>query len=524
VPRHFLFCRSTLNILFSKRGRALQTNIQRKIASVISSSKPHRSLGIMVIASLVSAVCGVVLTFCIPRLLSVDDFGTWRAFLLYAGYAGLMHFGLVDGALLRWSRSSPDDPSGSEHASGPSRALLGRALRFIALEHIVLLALAAGSFIVPAPPALRLLLLALALYALLFNLVGLLQVNFQTRLRFGAVAFGSTAPQALLVISLCILALTRVTVWRLLAAYLFAWTITLAVLLLKAWHETPSEPGRPSTQQLSTLRLGCACIATGWPIVLANTGFGLMQSADRVTVNLTRPLHDFAIYSLSQSTIYVPITVLAAISRVAFSWFARARHGDRAMQYATSTRLLAFIWMILLPYYFLVEIVVRRFLPRYIQGLAAGRILLLSVLFLSLIQIVQMNTFSLEGRQRQFFAGSLAAVAMAFATAWFGSQIIGTLAAVAWSQVVTAGSWWLGNEWYLRRHGLLRMRDILAVLATFTLSAIGLYLGTAASVSEVLRPAIYYAFGAFPMFVLFRADVQNGWRAALNLRPGRAPE
>ena len=196
-------------------------------------------------------------------------------------------------------------------------------------------------------------------------------------------------------------------------------------------------------------------IAAGWPIVLANTGFGLMQSADRVTVNLTRSIHDFAIYSLSQSTIYVPITILAAVSRVAFSWFARALASDRGSLYRSSTRLLALFWMSLLPYYFLVEYVVSRFLPRYTPGLPAGRILLLSVLFLSLIQIVQFNTYNLEGRQRQFFFGSLIAVAVAFATAWFGSLKIGTLTAVAWSQVLTAALWWLGNEWFLRDRKLL---------------------------------------------------------------------
>ena len=48
--------------------------------------------------------------------------------------------------------------------------------------------------------------------------------------------------------------------------------------------------------------------------------------------------------------------------------------------------------------------------PKYTPGLPAGKILLLSVLFLSLIQIVQFNTYNLEGRQRQFFFGSLIAV------------------------------------------------------------------------------------------------------------------
>jgi len=465
----------------------------------------------MVVASLINACCGVILTFGIPRFLSVEDFGAWRTFLLYAGYAGLLHLGVVDGALIVWSKSN--------HSRSPSRHLLGGALRFVAFEHFLFIVLAAASFLFHARPPLPVLLTALAIYALLFNLVALLQVYLQTGFRFSAVAFGMSAPVVLFVVSFGILAFAHhVSVRRLLLAYLTTFAVTLVSLLWVA-HRTHRDPDLPQEAQASAWRLGLTYIATGWPIVLANTGFGLMQSADRVTVNLTRPIHDFAVYSLSQSTIYVPITILAAVSRVAFSWFARALASDRVALYRSSTRLLTLLWMLLLPYWFVVEFAIRRFLPRYVPGLPAGRILLLSVLFLSLIQIVQFNTFSLEGRQRQFFAGSLIAVAVAFATAWFGSERIGTLTAVAWSQVLTAALWWLGNEWFLRNWKLLPRRDILTVLATFLLSTAGLYLGSRGHTPFALRPAIYYGLTAITTLFLYRTEIRAAWGAAkLQLR------
>jgi O-antigen/teichoic acid export membrane protein len=316
------------------------------------------------------------------------------------------------------------------------------------------------------------------LYVVLFNLLGLTQVFLQAHSRFTQVALGNSLPGAIFVLLLLALAVTHhATVIGLLAAYLASWAVTLAILLFQARRAGNSvSAAAPSTNAdsppLPALRLGLTYIAAGWPIVLANTGFGLMQSADRVTVNLTRPIHDFAIYSLSQSTIYVPITLLAGVSRVAFSYFARTTHEGRAGVYRSSTRSLTLLWMLLLPYYFAVEFVVQRFLPKYVPGLPAGRILLLSVLFLSLIQIVQMNTYSLEGRQRQFFAGAILAVAVAFTTAWVGSRIIGSLAAVAWSQVLTAMLWWLGNEYFLRARTGVRWPDVLRILAGFGASAI----------------------------------------------------
>jgi O-antigen/teichoic acid export membrane protein len=398
--------------------------------------------------------------------------------------------------------------------------LIGAALRFVFIEHLLLIAAAASSFLLPVPPRLPMLLVALAAYALLFNGVGLLQVYLQTGFRFKAVAFGMGAPSALFVLLLGIVALTRVTVERILIAYLAGWAVTLLALLVfsrrsQSWPAESEYEAVEIVTEPSAWQMGLTSIAIGWPIVLANTGFGLMQSADRVTVNLTRPLHDFAIYSLSQSTIYVPITMLAAVSRVTFSWFARTIETKRATLYGSSTRLLTLLWTMLLPYYFAVEYVVHRFLPKYIPGLPAGRILLLSVLFLSLVQIVQSNTFNLHGRQRQFLASSLMAVVVAFATAWIGSEKVASLSAVAWSQVLTAGLWWLGNEWLLRDLKLQQANDMILVITTFTVATAGLYLASHGSPPAIISVLAFYALCGVPLYFFYRSEISNGWSLAL---------
>jgi O-antigen/teichoic acid export membrane protein len=333
------------------------------------------------------------------------------------------------------------------------------------------------------------------------------------------------APSAVFVIFLGILAAIHVTVGRLLAAYLAAWVLALLIVLRYAFKPPEQQilvatgnRAQDAAPIAGAWKLGIQYIAVGWPIVLANTGYGVMQSADRLTVNFTRPIHDFAIYSLSQSTIYVPLTILIAVSRVALSYFARITHEGRAGVYRLSTRGLTLLWALLLPYYFAVEFVVRRFLPKYIAGLPAGRILLLSVLFLGLIQIIQLNTYSLERRQRQFFAGSLIAVAVAFVTAWIGSRIVGTLTAVAWSQVITAMLWWLGNEWWGRKRVLLRPADMAAVLASFATATVALYLAGSFQQSAISKAGLYYGLEALPLFFIFKAEVRAGFKEVWPLR------
>ena len=49
----------------------------------------------------ISMVTGVVMSFILPKFISVEAFGYWHLFLLYAGYVGILHFGYGDGIYLR---------------------------------------------------------------------------------------------------------------------------------------------------------------------------------------------------------------------------------------------------------------------------------------------------------------------------------------------------------------------------------------------------------------------------------------
>lgn len=49
----------------------------------------------------ISMVTGVVMSFILPKFITVEAFGYWHLFLLYAGYVGVLHFGYGDGIYLK---------------------------------------------------------------------------------------------------------------------------------------------------------------------------------------------------------------------------------------------------------------------------------------------------------------------------------------------------------------------------------------------------------------------------------------
>lgn len=47
-----------------------------------------------------SALCSIVTTLLVPKVLGIEEFGYWQLFIFYIGYVGIFHFGLSDGVYL----------------------------------------------------------------------------------------------------------------------------------------------------------------------------------------------------------------------------------------------------------------------------------------------------------------------------------------------------------------------------------------------------------------------------------------
>ena len=63
-----------------------------------------KNISISILAQAVSMGCGFILQLLIPKFIDVHQYAYWQLFLLYANYVGILHFGLLDGFVLRYSQ------------------------------------------------------------------------------------------------------------------------------------------------------------------------------------------------------------------------------------------------------------------------------------------------------------------------------------------------------------------------------------------------------------------------------------
>jgi O-antigen/teichoic acid export membrane protein len=444
-----------------------------------------------------AALFNTLLVFLIPRLVSVEDFGYWRLFLLYAGYAGFLHLGFAEGALLRW-------------AGRPLQEFRHEVVTSIKFMFWQQLALVVPSCVIVAllvPSPLRLIIIAVLVFALIMNLAALLQCGLQGARQFKPVALATAAPSGVFVLIAFLWHLRAVPSFRgLIVLYCASW----AGVLIYLWTRVRPQQGAYSL--VPAWPLGKACILLGWPIVLANGGLGLVQSADRIVVSSALPIRDFAQYSLASSMMFVPVTAISAVYRVFFSHVAAVEREGRARIYAHASKFLLLVWSLLLPYFFVLEVFVRRFLPKYLTALPVAEILLLGVIFLAGIQILHMSFASLYGRQRQFLSLTVGALLVSVSVALVLTIWLRSLTAVALGQVAALAGWWLLNEWNLRETSGQRWKNWLQVLSVVGWSAVSYGVALWSKPGMSWRIPIYYLLVLPVLLVSCRHEFRFGWK------------
>lgn len=406
--------------------------------------------------TLAAGLMNVALVFVLPKLLSVEDYGYWRAFGLYAGYAGLLHCGFADGALLRWAGRPLGD---FEHEVRP-------AMRFLLAQQVLLLApLSALAVLLLRGPA-RFVALAVAACALVFNETTILQFALQSAKRFRPAAVSMVvAPGLFLALVLLWQTMGRTSYREVTCFYVAAWLAVLGFLL--AWMRLPRETDGTA----SWTALARPCLRTGWPIVLANTGVMGIVFADRLAVSWAAGIQEFAQYSLAASAMAVPIMAIQACGKVFFSHAAALAPQERKRIYGASSRMVLLAWVLLLPYYFALEIFLRHYLPLYFPSLAYARILLLGVPFLAAIQILQMNFAYLNGLQKRFLAHTGLVLAVSLGATSLAAFHFGSLRLVAAVQVALLGGWWMVNEWMAREVTGQRLWNWIEFSAAYVVAA-----------------------------------------------------
>ena len=75
----------------------------------VTNKKLAKNLVMSLSAQAISIVTSFVLSFIVPKFIDPLQYSYWQMYVLYVGYVGVLHFGLLDGLVLRYSQYDYDE-------------------------------------------------------------------------------------------------------------------------------------------------------------------------------------------------------------------------------------------------------------------------------------------------------------------------------------------------------------------------------------------------------------------------------
>lgn len=73
------------------------------MSTKISFRQIRRNIGLSIFAQAISLIVSFLMNLILPKYISEYQYAYWHTYLLYVGYVGIFHFGLLDGMMLRYS-------------------------------------------------------------------------------------------------------------------------------------------------------------------------------------------------------------------------------------------------------------------------------------------------------------------------------------------------------------------------------------------------------------------------------------
>ena len=442
-------------------GPALATLESRGLRVATGSSARNRQAEfarhaiIHTLANLGTLACSGALAFVLPRFLTVDDYGYYRLFLLYGGFAGVLHLGFLDGLLIRWA-ARPWSRLKNE---------LATSLAFLWIEELVMLGLVIVGAAVLTNRTLLLLTLAIGLYSVLWNWSALGQYAIQALKLFEYVSFFTIlAPLLTLLSALALYPLGQLTLRNLILTCLLSQFISAGIL----WMFVRRRVLDSHFHLGAFWPLGRYHVRLGWSVVCANLLAMVALSLDRLVLSRGFSIRDFAIYSFAANALALTYNMILSVARVLFPYLSEGISAEaRVRAYAAGEIAVLLIWAGGLASFFPIAWLIPRWLPNYIPSIALVRILMLATGLTASIHILHSTYFRVMRKQNRFLVGAFVGAVSAALLIAIGART-GQLSHFAWAMVGSALAWWLVNEFLLRdllQHNAARIFKALGLSA-----------------------------------------------------------
>lgn len=388
----------------------------------------------------VSFLASIAMSLLVPKVLGVETYGYWQLFVFYASYSGFFMFGLNDGIYLI---------EGGNTREEIDKRTVNSQFRFgMVLQLVVAIAITSVAFF-KAPEEQRFfVLLAFAIYTLLYNLSGFIGYVFQAMNETKLFSYSTMVERLVFLVIILAMFFMRVPDFE---PFVYAFLVSKACSLAYCVFHARDFLKAGSLGMLNSVRLSIAAIKVGFALMVSNVASMLILGVARALVDDAWGIEVFGRVSFWLSMVNFFITFVSQASMVLFPALRQGTDEERKSFYRgiRDTMEIAFPTVYFL--YFPISWVLSLWLPQYADSMRFLAILLPVCVFDTKMDLCCTTYFKVLREERTLLKVNLCTLLGSAVFSAAGVYIVGSLDAVLIGTVacIVARSLW--SELYLNR-------------------------------------------------------------------------
>lgn len=421
------------------------------------------------ISNIFTIVSGVFVGFLVPKLMGLTNYGLYKTFTLYLGYIGLFSLGFCDGINLIYA--------GKQYNEIDKNKFRWFSRIYIFTQFVFALILICLSFILfKINLNYSIIFCFVAINLLASNIIGYFQQISQITFRFKELSLRNIIRSVLTIISIVIFYLLyRFNFISELKYFVYLIIYTIIQFLLLVWYIYTYRDivlGHSPLDSISKKEI-FGIYFKGFPLLLANLVGGYILNFDRQVVNLFFDTNVYAVYAFAYNLLSLVTTAISSVSTVVYPSMKKASEIELKNKYPSiSAYLLIFVSFCLVGF-FPLSVIVKYFLPQYVDSLPIFAIIFPGLIFTSSITLITFNIYKAINWSFRYFVVSVAVLAFSIAANFIVYSLFKTTYAISYASIITILIWYLVVEIMLftrwRTISIKNMVYSIALMITFYL-------------------------------------------------------
>ena len=441
-------------------------------------------------------------SFLLPIFISVEEYGYWQLFVMYAGYAGFFMLGFNDGVHLNYATFNYDESLAAKFRAFKLFLFVLTAIESAALLVLLFVLLSERDSV---------------FYVFLFCILiiipqalnGLFTYMNQATMRFTQYAKGNIFDKVIFTFLMLLMILLGVKNAK---YYILAYVFSRYLTIGYHWYSSRLVFTTKRESLRSLIPEIRHNFAKGFPLMIATVLHGSIIVGSRLLVQNQYGIEDFSEYSFSLHTFVVAAQFIGAIATVFYPIMKRADSGILQRMYDSFGRVSTFVSAFLLLSYFAVVIVVKIVYSKYSGILDYLFWVYPLFIFTCKANILITNFYKVKSRPITLILTNSIAILLHMAFALTAQYIFGTIEAISCSVLLSYSLWYYLCQVFIYRKEHWRINgsmfyDIILVICFVTIASV--------SYEFISNTYISAAIGFF-LFLLVCSVVYLLFRKSIN--------